>query len=116
MISPRTHYSDNLVNYDGVLIQQNNSQPIFKNKDSYFNYSTSKQIVDTNFSEIVMFRRELFEKHGGYQIKNNIGEEELNLIIKKQKSCHTNKKQEKSSGFTCTMKNSGLPIPLFWRK
>jgi hypothetical protein len=87
LITPRLHYSDNLVNYDGVVIQQNNNEPVFKNKDSYFNYSTSKQIVDTNFSNIIMFRRELFEKVGGFQFKNNVGNEELNLglLLKSKK-------------------------------
>lgn len=89
-ISPRTHYSDNLVNYDGVIIQQNNSEPVFKNKDSYYNYSITKQSVDTNFSKILMFRRELFEKNGGFQLKNNVGSEELNLGLLLKSKKYTN--------------------------
>jgi hypothetical protein len=79
-IGCRIHYSDNLVKYNGINLTKEN-QPNIKNKDSFFNFTTTLDEVDGNTSSMIMFRKDLFLKNNSFNKNNLSGMEDIEFTI-----------------------------------
>lgn len=64
-VSCRTHYFDNIVKYDGVTSKEN--QIYIRNKESYYNFSNTKQEVEANSSLMTMYRKDTLLNNGIFE-------------------------------------------------
>ena len=87
-VSCRIHNYDNTIKYEGILVKENNL--VVRNKENYYNFSTTLQEVDGNSSIMTMYRRDTFLKNGGFRQNNINGHDDiqysLNLKNKKFKN------------------------------
>jgi hypothetical protein len=79
-IGCRVHNEDNLIKYNGVVISKE-QQPQLKNKDNFYNYSIINEEVDGNLSSMMMIRKDLFLKCGGFNQNNISGLEDIELTV-----------------------------------
>jgi hypothetical protein len=79
-VSCRTHYSDNIVKYDGVFTKEN--QLVVKNKENYYNFSNSKQEVDGNSSLMTMYRKDTLLNNGSFDQSDIRGVSDIDFTLR----------------------------------
>ena len=81
----RLHFEDNTVQHDGIIFQQiPNSKKInltHANLGSYYQYTTSIKDVMGNTAALMMIRKKIFEKVGGFNEKYNTCFEDVELNL-----------------------------------
>jgi hypothetical protein len=83
-LSGRIHDDENLTMFDGIFFNKE-FQESYRNKESYYNYSTSLSEVDSSSTNFLMVSKSLFNNTGQFneQSSNFIFEFNLNLKHKK---------------------------------
>jgi len=83
-LSCRVHDKENLVMFDGIMINQK-MQESFKNKESYYNYSSNLSEIDSSSINFLMVSKSLFINVGQFNENSNNFITEFNLDLKHKK-------------------------------
>ena len=83
-LSCRVHDKENLVMFDGITLNQKMEES-YKNKESYYNYSTSLSEIDSSSINFLMVSKSLFVNVGQFNENSNNFITEFNLNLKYKK-------------------------------
>ena len=83
-LSCRVHDDENLTMFDGLFFDQN-LQESYRNKETYYNYSTSLAEIDSSSSNFMMVSKSLFNGVGRFNELSNKFISEFNLLLKQKK-------------------------------
>ena len=83
-LSCRIHDKENLVMFDGIILNQEMGES-YKNKESYYNYSTSLTEIDSSSINFLMVSKSLFINSGFFNESSNNFISEFNLNLKYKK-------------------------------
>ena len=83
-LSCRIHDKENLVMFDGIILNQE-MQESYRNKESYYNYSTNLTEIDSSSINFLMVSKSLFINTGQFNENSNNFITKFNLNLKYKK-------------------------------
>ena len=83
-LSCRVHDKENLIMFDGLILNQKMEES-YRNKESYYNYSTSLSEIDSSSINFLMVSKSLFINVGQFNENSNNFITEFNLNLKYKK-------------------------------
>lgn len=84
-VGARLHYEDNTIQHDGIMLRFTNGGkdfiPTHKNLKAYYNFTTTQTKVVGNTAGLMMIRKNVFEKIGGFNEVYRVCFEDVELNL-----------------------------------